>query len=62
MSGAVLLAESSRTTAAGQRLVILNRAIHTGDLFGIPSKAIMSLASLLAVVQAISGVMMWWKR
>src|SRR5439155_11165161 len=34
-TGAVLQAESSRTTAAGQRLVIANRAIHTGDIFGM---------------------------
>jgi len=61
-SGIVLQAESSRTTAAGQRIVIANRANHTGDIFGFPSKTIMSLASLVAVVQLASGVMLWWKR
>lgn len=61
-TGKVLFAEGSRTAPAGARLVILNRAIHTGDIFGMPSKIIMSLASLLLVVQAISGIMMWWKR
>ena len=61
-TGRVLLAESSRTTAAGTRLVILNRAVHTGDIFGLPSKAVMSLASLTAVLQAVSGVVMWLKR
>jgi uncharacterized iron-regulated membrane protein len=60
--GAVLQTESSRTTAAGTRLVILNRAIHTGDLFGLPTKVVMSLASLAVVVQAITGLMMWSKR
>lgn len=60
--GAVLQAESSRTTAAGTRLVNLNRAIHTGDVFGIPSKILMSLASLAAAAQAITGALMWWKR
>jgi uncharacterized iron-regulated membrane protein len=60
--GAVLQVESSRTTAAGARMVILNRAIHTGDILGLPTKVIMSLASLAAVAQAISGLMMWWKR
>jgi uncharacterized iron-regulated membrane protein len=60
--GTVLLAESSRTTAAGTRMVILNRGIHTGDLFGLPTKALMSLASLAVVAQATSGLMMWWKR
>jgi uncharacterized iron-regulated membrane protein len=60
--GSVLQVESARTTAAGTRLVILNRAIHTGDLFGLPTKALMSLASLAVVVQALTGLMMWWRR
>jgi uncharacterized iron-regulated membrane protein len=60
--GRVLQAESSRTTAAGTRLVTLNRAIHTGDLFGLPSKILMSLASLAAVLQVVTGLVMWRKR
>jgi uncharacterized iron-regulated membrane protein len=43
-------------------MVIVNRAIHTGDIFGIPTKFLMSLASLMAAVQVITGVIMWWKR
>ena len=61
-TGVVLFAEGSRTAPAGTRLVILNRALHTGDLLGIPSKAAMSLACLMAVLQIISGTVMWWKR
>jgi uncharacterized iron-regulated membrane protein len=61
-TGRVLFAESSRTAPAGTRLVIANRAIHTGDIFGIPSKIVVSLASFLMVVQFLSGLMMWWKR
>ena len=61
-TGAVLQSESSRSTAAGTRLIILNRAIHTGDLFGIPSKLLMSLASLAAVAQVATGLVMWSKR
>jgi uncharacterized iron-regulated membrane protein len=61
-SGAVLFAEGSRTAPAGARLVIANRAIHTGDIFGIPSKFLMSLASLMAAAQVVSGIAMWWKR
>jgi uncharacterized iron-regulated membrane protein len=60
--GKVLRARGSRTAPAGARMVIGNRAIHTGDMFGIPSKTIMSLASLMSVVQVASGVLMWWKR
>jgi uncharacterized iron-regulated membrane protein len=61
-TGAVLQAESSRTTAAGTRVVIFNRAVHTGDIFGIPTKVLVSLASLAAVGQVVTGVLMWWKR
>jgi uncharacterized iron-regulated membrane protein len=58
----VLHAQGSRTAPAGARMVIANRAIHTGDVFGIPSKTIMSRASLMYVVQVVSGLLMWWKR
>jgi uncharacterized iron-regulated membrane protein len=60
--GAVLQAESSRTTAAGTRMVNANRAIHTGDIYGLPSKAVMSIASLTAALQVLSGAMLWWRR
>jgi uncharacterized iron-regulated membrane protein len=49
---------SSRTTAAGTRLANLNRAIHTGDIVGMPTKILMSLASFAAVAQVITGLMM----
>ena len=61
-TGRVRFAEGSRTAPAGARWVIANRALHTGDIFGLPSKFVMSLASLGAVLQVISGVMMWLKR
>jgi len=61
-TGAVLQAESSRTTAAGTRIINANRAIHTGDIFGASSKILMSLTSLAAIAQVITGVTMWWKR
>lgn len=61
-TAAVRFAEGSRTAPGGARLIIANRALHTGDMFGLPSKFLMSLASLGAVLQVISGVMMWLKR
>lgn len=61
-SGKVLFSQSSRTAPGGTRMVIQNRAIHTGDIFGIPSKIVMSLASLMVVVQLVSGVVMWWRK
>lgn len=61
-TGRLLFTEGSRTAPAGTRMVILNRAVHTGDIFGIPSKLVMSLASLLLALQVASGLLMWWKR
>ena len=45
-SGQVLLAEGSRTAPAGSRMITLNRALHTGDVFGMPTKILMSIASI----------------
>lgn len=61
-TGTVIGVENSRTAPGGRRFEILNRAIHTGDIFGMPSKIVMSLASLMAPVQLISGVMLWARR
>lgn len=57
-TAAAVLAESSRTTAGGTRIINLNRAIHTGDVFGVPSKILMSLTSVAAVAQVITGLAM----
>lgn len=61
-TGKVLFQQNSRTVGGGTHMVIANRAIHTGDIFGIPSKIVMSLASLAVVVQLLTGLTMWWKR
>ena len=61
-SGQVLAVESSRSAPAGSAIVTTNRAIHTGDIFGLASKTVMSLASLMMVAQVLTGVMMWWRR
>lgn len=58
----VLFAESSRTAPAGTKLKIANRAIHTGDIFGIPSKFFGLLVCLALLVQVTSGVRMLWIR
>lgn len=61
-SGKVLGLQNSRTVAAGTRTIIYNRAIHTGDVLGYPSKILVSLSSLMLVIQAITGYYMWWKK
>jgi uncharacterized iron-regulated membrane protein len=61
-SGKVLLVVDSREGPGGYKLANLNRAIHTGDIFGMASKTVMSLASLLMALQLVTGVVMWVKR
>ena len=61
-TGDVLYVENSRTAPGGRRMETLNRAVHTGDVFGLPSKIVMSLTSVLAALQMITGVTMLWKR
>jgi uncharacterized iron-regulated membrane protein len=61
-SGKPLYVESSRTAPFGNKLVLENRAIHTGQLYGYPTKVLMSLSSLMVVVTVITGYYMWWKK
>jgi uncharacterized iron-regulated membrane protein len=61
-SGSILSAIDSRRAPAGYRLVNLNRALHTGDILGIASKIVLSLASLIMPFQLLTGLVMWVKR
>ena len=61
-SGNILGVIDSRHAPAGYRLVNLNRALHTGDILGIPSKVVLSLASLIMPLQLLTGLVMWVKR
>ena len=46
----------------GYRMVRLNRAIHTGDYFGLPGNIVMSLSSLVLGVMVITGVIIRLKK
>lgn len=61
-SGKLLFVESSRTAVFGTKAAIENRAIHTGQIYGYPTKILMSLSSLMLVIQVITGYFMWWKK
>jgi uncharacterized iron-regulated membrane protein len=57
-----LFIENSHTAPPGTRTIIQNRAIHTGDIFGYPTKILMAIACFLLILQSITGYYMWWKR
>jgi uncharacterized iron-regulated membrane protein len=53
----------SRSGPLGYRIVKLwNREIHTGDIFGWPTRIIASVASLTLSLLAITGPLIWWNR
>jgi uncharacterized iron-regulated membrane protein len=59
-TGEVLTAVSSRTAPlVYTALVQWNREIHTGTVFGLPSKVVMALCSFLLSVLAFTGPMIW---
>lgn len=61
-SGKILFVENSRTAVFGTKAIIQNRAIHTGQIYGYPTKILMSLTSMMLVLMVISGYYMWWKK
>jgi len=61
-SGKVLKAEDFNKISAGYRTVRINRSIHTGDYWGLPSRIVLSASSALLAVMAITGVIIWWKK
>ncbi|HEY5055509.1 MAG TPA: PepSY-associated TM helix domain-containing protein [Acidobacteriaceae bacterium] len=60
-TGAVLSVGSSRTAPLMQTaLVQWTREIHTGTLFGLPSKIIVACFALLLTVLALTGPLIWF--
>ena len=58
--GTVLLAMSTRTAEAGQHMIDIKRALHTGDIYGLPTQVLWMLGAFLLATQAVTGVLMWW--
>ena len=58
-SASVLRIQDLFAESPGYYLVRLNRAIHTGDLWGGAGHAVLSLSSLALGVMVISGLFIW---
>ena len=58
-SASVIRIQDPFTESPGYYLVRLNRAIHTGDLWGGPGHVVMSLSSAALGVMVISGLFIW---
>jgi uncharacterized iron-regulated membrane protein len=59
-SGRVLLVENTRSTGPGTRIHNLKRSLHTGDIFGTPTRILYCVACLILASQVITGGIMWW--
>jgi uncharacterized iron-regulated membrane protein len=60
-SGETLDVVSTRSNPA-ERVVVLNRAIHTGAIGGETGRLLAALASLTLPLQAITGAWLWWTK
>lgn len=58
--GTVLLTMSTRMAEAGQHMIDIKRALHTGDIYGLPTQILWMLCAFVLASQAVTGVLMWW--
>jgi uncharacterized iron-regulated membrane protein len=58
-TGEVLWLDNSRTVAKGVKFANRVRPLHTGDIFGWPSRIIYAIAAFCVVIQAATGIVIW---
>ncbi|WP_254053721.1 PepSY-associated TM helix domain-containing protein [Singulisphaera sp. GP187] len=58
--GKVLLVEDTHKAGFGTRLNNLKRSLHTGDIFGWPTRILYLVACLILVLLWVTGLIMWW--
>jgi uncharacterized iron-regulated membrane protein len=61
-TGEVLWVDNARKASTGLHFANNLRPLHTGDIYGIPSRLVYALASFSVVVQAVTGVIIWLVR
>lgn len=60
--GNVVSLSRSSDLSPGERILVMNEAIHTGSIFEMPSRIAVWLTSTAVFVQASSGLIMWLYR
>ncbi len=50
------------TLSPGATAALMFYSIHTGSVFGLPTKILAVLACLVIVAMSVTGVWMWWRR
>ncbi len=59
-SGYVVSLTRSTDLSHVQRILAANEAIHRGIVFGMPTRIVAWLTSVMVPVQVISGLLLWW--
>jgi uncharacterized iron-regulated membrane protein len=60
--GHVLRVDDANNRAPALRAFRTNQAVHTGTIWGMPSKILASLSSLTLVFSVITGFIIWWRK
>jgi uncharacterized iron-regulated membrane protein len=61
-SGKIISESLATNLTTRERVMATNETIHTGNILGTPSRVIVVLASMLLLIQAASGLVMWLRR
>lgn len=46
----------------GDRIIALQRQIHSGDIVGLPGRIAVCILGLLIAVMSVTGPLIWWKK
>ena len=60
--GSILSTSRSSRLSRGDKLLAVNEAIHTGSIWGTPSRVVAWVASMIVPLQVLSGVILWLQR
>lgn len=60
--GNVVSVIQSSNLSAGEKVLEFNEALHTGGILGMPGRLLASFASVMLIVQVLSGLLLWLRR
>jgi uncharacterized iron-regulated membrane protein len=61
-SAAVIEVRPNRAPTSADEVSETVERLHTGELLGVPGRALMTLGSLMLTIMTITGVVLGWKR
>lgn len=61
-TGRIVAARFASELTIAERIMATSQSIHTGTIWGFPSKTIAAIVSLILPLQALSGLLIWLRR